>query len=139
MVSSFHRLLLASTLLGLASCQKEATTPASTTLDGTWRLTNRQCYCAPARVPDETVTFTTTRFTFYSGNRGMRLGDYTLGTAAVPCLNNGTTGPALQLTYLNATAVPGPPPIQYRLDGNTLTLDYGGPCDAPVDTYERLP
>ena len=125
-------------LLGLLSCQKEKAATPSPNLEGTWRLTNRQCYCAPAPVPDETITFTTTRFTFFRGNRGLRLGSYALGTAAVPCLNNGTTGPALLLTDADATTIPGPPTIQYRLDGNSLILDYGGPCDAPVDTYERL-
>ncbi|MBO2009415.1 hypothetical protein [Hymenobacter negativus] len=25
------------------------------------------------------------------------------------------------------------------LTDTTLVLDYGGPCDAPVDTYQRLP
>ena len=129
--------VLAFALLSLVSCKKEAS-PPTPALEGTWRLTSRQCYCTPAPVPDETVTFTATRFTFYRGNRGMRLGGYTLGNAVVPCLNNGTTGPALHLTYSPASTSPGPATIQYRLDGNTLTLDYGGPCDAPVDTYERL-
>ena len=128
---------LALTLLPLVSCDKEATTPASA-LEGTWRLTNRQCFCTPAPVPDETIRFTTTQFTFFRGNRGMRVGTYAVGTAAVPCANNGTTGPALLLTDSNATTIPGSPTVQYRLDGNTLVLDYGGPCDAPVDTYERL-
>ena len=122
-------------LLSLLSCQKEKATPS---LEGTWRLINRQCYCAPAPVPDETVTFTATRFTFFRGNRGMRLGDYALGTAAVPCFTNGTRGPALLLTDSNATTISGPPTVQYHFNGNTLVLDYGGPCDAPVDTYERL-
>ena len=129
--------VLAATLLSLAACQKDTAAPASS-LEGTWRLTNRQCFCAPAPVPDETVLFTATRFTFFRGNRGMRLGNYSPGTATVPCFNNGTTGPALLLTDSNATTIPGPPTIQYRLDGNTLTLDYGGPCDGSVDTYERL-
>lgn len=138
MYPCFQRLLSAATLLSLISCQKEAPSPAPV-LEGTWRLTNRQCYCVPAPLPDETVTFTATRFTFYSGNRGMRHGDYTLSTAAVPCLNNGLVGPALHLTYSTASTSPGPATIQYHRNGNTLTLDYGGPCDAPVDTYERLP
>ena len=129
---------LASALLSLFSCQKETSTNPSPNIEGVWRLTNRQCECVPAPLPDETVTFTATQFTFFNGNRAMQLGEYTLATAAVPCLNNGTTGPALHLTYSPASTSPGPATIQYRLDGNTLTLDYGGPCDAPVDTYERL-
>ena len=44
--------------------------------------------------------------------------------------------PALRFTYPPSNA--GPTVAQYTLAGNTLTLDYGGPCDAPVDTYERL-
>ena len=108
-------------------------------LEGTWRLTNRQCECAPAPVPDETVTFTATQFTFYSGNRALRFGEYTLAIAAVPCFNNGSMGPAVQFTYSPTNnLILTPSNVQYRLDGNTLTLDYGGPCDAPVDTYVRL-
>jgi hypothetical protein len=125
-------------MLAIAGCKSTETPAPGSGLEGTWRLTNRQCYCVPAPVPDETITFTATRFTFFSGNRATRLGDYTIATAAVPCINNGTTGPALLLTDSNATTIPGPPTIQYRLTGDTLTLDYGGPCDAPVDTYERL-
>ena len=125
-------------MLALAGCKSTETPAPSSGLEGTWRLTSRQCYCTPKPVPDETVTLTATRFAFYSGNRAMRLGEYSLVTAAVPCINNGSTGPALHLTYSAATTSPGPPDIQYRLDGNTLTLDYGSPCDAPIDTYERL-
>ena len=139
MAHYFQRLLTAATFLGLVSCQKEAAGPASTTLEGAWRLTRRQCYCPSAPEPDETITFTATRFAFYRGNRALRFGDYTFITAAVPCFNNGTTGPALHLTYSTSANSLGSDSVQYRLDGNTLTLDYGGPCDAPVDTYERLP
>ncbi|MCI1186452.1 hypothetical protein MON38_03420 [Hymenobacter sp. DH14] len=128
--------VLAVALLGMASCQKK-TAPAPS-LEGTWRLTNRQCECAPTPLPDETVTFTPTQFTFYGGSRALRLGQYLLTTAAVRCFNNGTTAPTLQFTYSAASSSLGPATVQYNLDGNTLTLDYGGPCDAPVDTYERL-
>ena len=129
--------VLAATLLSLAACQKETAAPASS-LEGTWRLTNRQCFCAPAPVPNETVLFAAARFAFFRGGRALQFGGYTLGTAAAPCFNNGTTGPALHLTYSAASTNLGPPNTQYRLDGNTLTLDYGGPCDGSVDTYERL-
>ena len=125
-------------VLAFVGCKSTETPTPGSGLEGTWRLISRQCYCTPTPVPDETVTLTATQFAFYSGNRALRLGNYTLATAAVPCLNNGTTGPALQLTYSTASTSPGPATIQYHLDGNTLTLDYGGPCDAPVDTYERL-
>ena len=138
MAQSFHCLLAAATLLSLVSCQKESATTPSAALEGTWRLTSRQYYCTPTPVPNEPVALTATKLAFYRGNRAVQHGDYTLGTAAVPCFSNGTTVTALHLTYSTSSASPGLSGIQYRLAGNTLTLDYGGPCDAPVDMYVRL-
>lgn len=118
-------------------CKSRETPAPASGLVGAWRLTSRQCYCAPTPVPNETITFTATQFVFYNSSRAMSSGDYSLTTAPVPCISNGSVAPALHFTY----AVPNnlaPAAIQYRLDGNKLTLDYGGPCDAPVDTYERL-
>ena len=130
---------LAGALLGLASCQQKRTVAPGPDLDGTWRLTHRQCYCVPAPLPDETLTFAATRFTFFSGNRATRSGEYAGGTTAVPCLRDGHAVPALLFTYSFSTAnMPAPASVQYRHRGDTLTLDYGGPCDAPVDTYVRL-
>lgn len=133
--------VLASALLSLVSCQKEATAP-STTLEGTWRLTSRQCYCQPAPVPDETVTFTPNRFTFFNGNRATRLGRYSFTTGSPLCLTNGNVIPvvrfATELQFPDTTANPYSTDVQYTIKGNTLTLDYGSPCDFPLDTYERL-
>ena len=131
---------VASALLGLASCQKDKAS-APLTLEGTWRLTSRQCYCQPAPVPDETVTFTAKRFTFYKGNRATRLGKYSFTLASPLCLSNGNPIPvvrfATELQLPEATNIYSAD-VQYTLSGNTLTLDYGSPCDFPLDTYERL-
>ena len=134
--------VVASTLLGLASCQKEKATTPSPTLEGTWRLSSRQCYCLPAPVPDETVTFTATRFTFYKGNRAVRLGKYSFTKASPLCLSNGIPIPvvrfATELQLPDSAANHFSADVQYTLSGNTLTLDYGSPCDFPLDTYEQL-
>jgi hypothetical protein len=130
---------LACALLSLGSCQQKESAAPSLGLEGTWRLSHRQCYCTPAPLPDETLTFSSNQFAFYNGNRTTRSGDYASGPAPAPCRRDGTTAPALLFTYSFSTAnTPTPPSVQYRLAGDTLTLDYGGPCDAPVDTYQRL-
>jgi hypothetical protein len=75
---------------------------------------------------------------FYKNGLVERAGQYTVTTAPSACLGaNSTVAPALRITYSTGNTPPRVP--QYTLVGNTLTLDYGGPCDAPVDTYQRLP
>lgn len=129
-------------LLSLVSCQKDKAPTPRPNLEGTWRLTSRHCYCQPAPVPDETVTFTATRFVFYKGNRATRLGRHSFTTASPLCLSNGTAISVLrfatELQFPHSTASPYSTDVQYTLSGNTLTLDYGSPCDFPLDTYERL-
>jgi hypothetical protein len=134
----FGSLLIAA----LGSCKSTDAPTPNPSLEGTWRLTHRQCYCIPEPLPDETVTFTSDRFTFYKGNRATRLGRHSFTTASPLCLIKGAPVPVLRLTterqFPDSTANAYSTNAQYRLDGDTLTLDYGGPCDAPVDTYERL-
>ncbi|WP_345238470.1 hypothetical protein [Hymenobacter saemangeumensis] len=48
-----------------------------------------------------------------------------------------SAGPGLQLTYISGSNR-STQDAAYKLSGNRLVLDYGGPCDAPVDTYERV-
>ena len=75
--------------------------------------------------------------TFYKDGQVARTGEYTVTMAASACRGyHGTTAPALHFTFPAGSAGFSEP--QYTFTGNTLTLDYGGPCDAPVDTYQRL-
>ena len=128
-------------MLALVGCKSTETPAPGSGLEGTWRLISRQCYCTPTPVPDETVTFTATRFTFYKGNRTMRIGKYRFTKASPLCLSNGIAIPVVrfgtEFQFPDPTA-PYSTDVQYTLSGNTLTLDYGSPCDFPLDTYERL-
>jgi len=133
----FFTPVLAVALLGLASCQKDASTTPSAALEGTWQLTGRQCYCPAGPVPDEKLVFSGQQVVYYKNGQVVRTGEYAITTAASACLGgSGTPAPALRITYPPSNI--GPTVPQYILAGNTLTLDYGGPCDAPVDTYVRL-
>ncbi len=126
--------LLLATSTGLLSCKKDA--PAlGTGLIGTWKLTQRQCYCPQAPVPNELVVFTATRFSFYKNNSLASSGTYADTTASI-C---GTTppAPALRLTYFSSSQLPQSFSVAASISGNTLVLDHGGCLDAPVDTYER--
>ncbi|GAA4049798.1 hypothetical protein GCM10022409_40620 [Hymenobacter glaciei] len=128
--------------IALTSCQSDKGPAPSSSLEGTWRLTNRQCYCLPGPVPDETVTFTPTRFVFYKGNRATRLGRHSFTTASPPCLSTGTAISVLRfatkLQFPDSTANTYSADVRYNVSNNTLTLDYGSPCDFPLDTYERV-
>lgn len=143
MYQSFRPLLMAA-LLSLSvstACQKVPVEPdnqAETTLVGRWHLTGRQCYCPASPTPNEQVTFGGRQVIFYKNGQVARTGEYTVTVAASACLSgSGTTAPALHFTFSAGGAGLNEP--QFTLTGNTLTLDYGGPCDAPVDTYQRLP
>lgn len=131
-------LLLISGVGNLTGCKKTAA-GAEDGLVGTWRLTNRQCYCPPnLPVPNETVTFTATTYSFYRNGVLATAGDYRSATAT-PC---GSTSPVPGLQF--APTYPSSPAVRLGTTraavtrtGNTLVLDYGSPCDAPRDTYER--
>jgi len=114
-------------MLAIAGCKStEAPAPGSG-LEGT---------CPAGPTPNELVAFGGRQVTFYKDGQVTRTGEYTVTTAASACLGgNGTTVPALHFTFPAGGAGFSEP--QFTLSGNTLTLDYGGPCDAPVDTYER--
>ena len=122
-------------LLGLTGCKSTDTPAPDSGLEGTWRLTNRQCYCTPAPVPNETVTFTDSSYRFVGSNRTLFVsGFYT--KAAVAICGVPKTAPGLRLTDALATLAPSD--VQAFLNGDTLVLDYGSPCDAPRDTYVRV-
>ncbi len=124
-------LLLVSTSM-LAGCKKE--TGPSTGLTGTWKLTNRECFCVPVPLADETLTFTDTEFSFYKENRQTVYGNYSFAPGKICGVSTPT--PLLYLAYVNATSVPGG--VVVTVTGNTLVLDYGIACDAPRETYKRL-
>ena len=123
-------LLAAVAVISLASCQKNSSVTPTTTLEGTWQLTNRQCYCVATPLPSEAVVFTAGSFTILKNNRLSSSGSY-LRTVAPFC--GGTPIPALELRPTTGN----PRSAQLTVSGDTLTLDYGGPCDAPRDTYVR--
>ena len=133
--------LLGATLALTACHQKCEIAPAAGTgLVGRWQLSSRQCYCAPAPTPNETVTFTNTDYSFFKDDRPTTNGTYATAPGAI-C---GVTGPTPVLRFSPAIVLPIGIPPQTRnatatLTGNTLVLDYGSPCDASRDTYQRLP
>lgn len=131
---------------GLTGCEKAPTVQPSSTgptsedptgegLVGTWRLTGRRCFCPRTPVPNESVTFTATEALFYQNNQLLYRASYdytTGGLCGVPGSNS-----LLRISY----TVPSQPATNRlasaTLNGNMLVLDYGSPCDAPVDTYTR--
>jgi hypothetical protein len=135
----FELLILSLTAaLALTSCDKEdakkkGAKPA-TGIVGTWKLVSRACYCAPTPTPDETVVFTGTDFSFYKqGQLGGR-GTYT--KVPVSICGSSTLAPGLHFTYLTSNSLFSNALLTIK--GDTLTLDYGLPCDAPRESYVRL-
>ncbi|WP_460550950.1 hypothetical protein [Hymenobacter daeguensis] len=126
--------LLAAAGISLASCSKDHSAPSGEGLVGTWKLVDRQCYCVPAPTPHETAVFTPTAFAFTANGQLKSSGTYAPATVSV-CGMAGS-GPGLRLSSNQPNV--GSPEVQYTLTGNRLILDYGGPCDAPRDTYERV-
>ncbi|MBF9236682.1 hypothetical protein I2I05_04675 [Hymenobacter sp. BT683] len=131
-LSRSFRLIALATLSLLAGCKEDA--ELGTGLAGTWKLTNRQCFCPPSALPSEMVTFSDTEFYFYKENRQTGYGTYAFesgktcgGSVLIPVLRFDFVSDNRQLTHAEATVT-----------GNTLVLDYGSPCDAPRDTYQRV-
>ena len=128
------RLLIALVLVtfSLAGCKKDADTP--TGLVGSWRLVNRQCFCARTPLPIETVVFTAREFSFFTDGQLTARGTYANTTAPWRC--SGTTPvPVVLFTY--ATPSWSPEATDLTVTGNSLVIDHGGCLDAPVDTYTR--
>ncbi|MDQ2772739.1 MAG: hypothetical protein M3Y54_19820 [Bacteroidota bacterium] len=125
--------VLSGLLLPFASCQKEnAPKPANAGLTGTWQLTGHQCYCTPAPLPNEQVRFDAATFAFLRNGQKTLSGTYTETVDTTFC--NRSAVPAIRFQPDSGAARP----VQFTLRGNTLTLDYGSPCDAPLDTYQRV-
>jgi hypothetical protein len=128
-------LLLAIAAATLAGCSKDdCSKPSGEGLIGTWKLVDRQCYCLPAPTPNETATFTATSFAFFSNGQLRYSGTYAPATVTVCGMSS--SAPGLRLN--SSQPIIGSPEVQYTITGNQLVLDYGGPCDAPRDTYERV-
>ena len=133
----FIPLFLFTSAFGLASCKKDSAAELPATgLAGRWQLISHQCYCAPAPLPNEVIEFSGNNFLFFENNRLGAAGPYTDNATATIC---GTKAPAAALSFAPTTGVWQRGTPVFTLSGNTLRLDYGGPCDAPVDTYERMP
>lgn len=124
--------VLSGLLLPLASCQKEnVPKPDRASLTGTWQLTNRRCYCVLPGLPNEQVHFDATSFALLKDGRKTLSGTYSATVPAAVC--GRSAGPAIRFQPDSTAARVA----QFTLSGNTLTLDYGSPCDGPLDTYER--
>ena len=122
--------------LPLLGCQKSSGPNPTTFLVGSWQLTNRTCYCAPAPTPNEKIIFTPTSFSFFKNDTLRAMGTYSPGSGRT-C--NGTPVPVLHFT-INQGTWPLHDAI-YTVNTNQLILDYNTDClaDALVNTYKRLP
>ena len=119
--------------LGLASCtSNDEATPHHEGLPGSWRLVHRQCYCIPGPLPNEMATFSATNFSFFKNNQLVSSGTYSAASVTA-C---GIPTPAPGLRFVDAAL--GTHDAILTLRGDSLVLNYGGPCDAPVDTYLRV-
>lgn len=143
MLRSHHLAAVALLLTAVAfttACKKnhnaEPAPAPGTGLEGHWRLVDRQCYCPQAPTPNETATFTATDFLFHRNGRSAASGTYAC-TAGLTFCGGSAPVPVLSLTYTaGGSALQN---AAFTLRGDTLVLDYGSPCDAPRDTYQRLP
>ena len=126
----FPKLLVA---LALTGCAKSSGPKLS--LIGSWKLVDRQCRGCPTSTPDETITFTATGFTFYENGHFVADGTYADMTASL--CGGPTTTPVVRFTYRSLKLRPFNAAAATL--ANTLMLDYGGECDAPIDIYRRRP
>ncbi|NVO30425.1 hypothetical protein [Hymenobacter lapidiphilus] len=118
---------------GLTGCKNDDITPAVGGLAGTWQLADRQCFCRPTPLPDETIVFTATDFTQYENGTLTNQGTYTIGTPTLCGLAASAPGLIFQIT----TPASHSYGATYSIVGDKLILDYGSPCDGPRNTYTR--
>jgi hypothetical protein len=123
---------------GCSKCKCDDPNPDEYTsgngLPGNWKLVDLQCYCAPAPLPNQRLAITATGFTEYQNGAQTSSATYTIGSATL-CGIPGAT-PALHLVPRVSTGYNSK--VGYTLNGDTLVLDYGSPCDAPRKTYRRV-
>ena len=139
---SFQFLFLLVAAPGLTNCDHAtvdnvkpgtAESATGTGLEGSWKLIDRQCYCAPAPTPNETAVFTSTSYSFFTSGQLATRGTY--ASQPIKTCNAPTTG----LRFTEAVLANGTHDAIFTLRNDTLVLDYGSPCDAPRNTYRRLP
>jgi hypothetical protein len=134
--TSYSLLLL--TGASLAGCGTDADLPSPDNLIGTWRLTDRACYCAAAPIPDEVITFDNNqRFQIVRNGALAAEGTYALSRAPA-C---GESADRDQLRFEVATAGAYAPTGAYAVQYRTLVIDQTNKCisDGPVYTYTRQP
>ncbi len=122
--------VLATALLGLSACKRDRDSICPDNLVGTWTLVNRQCFCPRTPVPPESITFEEGGGYILLRDGQRTRGTYTFGTES-RC-NAGEPAVVLIADYSSLASS-----ARYTITGCTLTLDYGGCLDAPIDTYER--
>lgn len=130
-------LLVPMIALSLTSCKKDSDLAnAATGLAGRWQLTSRQCFCASTPLPNESIVFNDATASFYKD--GQLIGSYTYAiTTGFLC---GTASQTAGITLLPTGISHGNPSFAgFTVSATSLTLDYGSPCDAPRDTYQRQP
>lgn len=119
----------------LTGCKKAPDSAPGSGVVGTWKLISHQCYCAAAPLPNETVVFTDTTFSFYQDGQRTKYGVYAAGKGQI-CSSNEIPVTKFMYHPPARTAVDN---VIVSLTQNALTLDYGSPCDrGALDTYERL-
>lgn len=136
-------------LTTVVGCTKEDATPQEEILScpgpdelpgsirnlvGTWKLTRLECFCVPG-LPNKMVTFTDTTFSFYQNDSLTYSGTYTPATAITCGLP--ATEPGLRFTY-RPNKWGALTDAVFSVNRDTLVLDFGLPCDAPRETYERI-
>lgn len=83
------------------------------------------------------AVFTPTNFAFYKNSLFTAGGTYLLTTITAPCNSGANVVSGLRFTV--TSGAPFNHSVTYTVSSSKLVLDYGSPCDAPVDTYTRLP
>ncbi|MBJ6108200.1 hypothetical protein JAO73_04205 [Hymenobacter sp. BT523] len=124
---------------GLLSCDTSddaAPEAVGTGLPGTWQLVKLECECLPG-VPPETAEFTDSTFAVYSNGQLTARGSYTAVPGIITCGTTNNSTPGLRFTEKLTTPF-FRHDAQVTVQGNTLVLDYGLPCDYPRKTYRRL-
>jgi hypothetical protein len=128
-------------LVALGACRTKEVAPSTdAALVGRWQLTNRQCYCQPGPLPDETIVFdATTGFQLFRDGQLVNQGTYR--TSVEPVCPQAPSQPLVTLTSQTSTANGFARGGSYTVQGTTLVIDEGTYCvpDFPVSTYQRVP
>jgi hypothetical protein len=131
--SSLRLLLLLACTTAATACKKDL--DSATGLEGQWKLTERLCFCPGSETPNETITLKDSTVVVYKNNVPVSRGTFRRVNTAILC-GIASQLPALRFDYGGATPTTRTAGVQ--LDGNTLVLDYGSPCDDARDTYKRV-